>query len=128
MLAGSLSKALALAAAGAVLVALGWPYSAAGVLVMAVAALVALRAVWRWDRTKLVLTSERLYIVCGVLRRRSATVRLSSLGAVELEQTLPGRLLGYGTLIAGELEVDFVPEPEELRELVTGLTGSRLAA
>ena len=95
---------------------------------MAVAALIALRAVWRWDRTKLVLTSDQLYVVSGVLRRRSATVRLSNLGAIELEQTLPGRLLGYGTLIAGELEVDFVPEPGELHELVAGLTGSRLAA
>ena len=128
VLAGSLSKALALAAAGVVLVTLGWPYSAAGVLVMTVAALVALRSVWRWDRTKLVLTSDQLYVVSGVLRRRSATVRLSNLGAIELEQTLPGRLLGYGTLIAGELEVDFVPEPGELHELVAGLTGSRLAA
>jgi hypothetical protein len=128
VLAGSLSKALVLAGGGAALVALGWPYSAGGVIVMAVAALIALRAVWRWDRTKLVLTGDQLYVVSGVLRRRSATVRLSSLGAVELEQTLPGRLLGYGTLIAGELEVDFVPEPAELHDLVAGLTGSRLAA
>jgi uncharacterized membrane protein YdbT with pleckstrin-like domain len=128
VLAGSLSKALVLAAAGAALVALGWPYSAGGVIVMAVAALVALRAVWRWDRTKLVLTSDQFYVVSGVLRRCSATVSLSSFGAVELEQTLPGRLLGYGTLIVGELEVDFVPEPAELHELVAGLTGSQLAA
>jgi hypothetical protein len=41
---------------------------------------------------------------------------------------LLGRLLGYGTLTVGELEVDFVPEPAELHELVAGLTGSRLAA
>jgi len=128
VLAGSLSKALVLAAAGAALVALGWPYSAGGVIVMAVAALVALRAVWRWDRTKLVLTSDQFYVVSGVLRRCSATVSLSSFGAVELEQTLPGRLLGYGTLTVGELEVDFVPEPAELHELVAGLTGSQLAA
>lgn len=128
VLAGSLSKALVLAAVGAALVALGWPYSAGGVIVMAVAALVALRAVWRWDRTKLVLTSDQLYVISGVLRRCSATVSLSSFGAVELEQTLPGRLFGYGTLTVGELEVDFVPEPAELHELVAGLTGSRLAA
>jgi uncharacterized membrane protein YdbT with pleckstrin-like domain len=128
VLAGSLSKALVLAAVGAALVALGWPYSAGGVIVMAVAALVALRAVWRWDRTKLVLTSDQLYVISGVLRRCSATVSLSSFGAVELEQTLPGRLFGYGTLTVGELEVDFVPEPAELHELVAGLTGSQLAA
>jgi uncharacterized membrane protein YdbT with pleckstrin-like domain len=128
VLAGSLSKALVLAAAGMALVAIGWPYSAGGVITMALAALIALRAVWRWDRTKLVLTSDQLYVISGVLRRCSATVSLSSFGAVELEQTLPGRLFGYGTLTVGELEVDFVPEPAELHELVAGLTGSRLAA
>jgi uncharacterized membrane protein YdbT with pleckstrin-like domain len=128
VLAGSLSKALVLAGAGAVLVAVGWPYSAGGVAVMAAAALIALRAVWCWDRTKIVLTSDQFYVVSGVLGRRSATVRLSALGAVELEQTLLGRLLGYGTLTAGELEVDFLPDPAELHEIVTGLTGSRLAA
>ena len=95
---------------------------------MAVAALVALRAVWRWDRTKIVVTSDRLSIVTGVLRRRAASVRLSSLGALEIEQTLPGRLLGYGTLIAGDLEIDFVPEPAELQELITELGESRQAA
>jgi len=128
VLAGSLSRALVLAAAGIALVAIGWPYSAAGVVVMAVAALIALRAVWCWDRTKIVLTSDQFYVVSGVLGRRSATVRLSALGAVEFEQTLLGRLLRYGTLTVGELEVAFLPEPEELYELVMGLTGSRLAA
>ena len=106
VLAGSLSKALVLAGAGAVLVAVGWPYSAGGVAVMAAAALIALRAVWCWDRTKIVLTSDQFYVVSGVL----------------------GRLLGFGTLTAGELEVDFLPDPAELHEIVTGLTGSRLAA
>lgn len=118
MLAVTITRALALAAAGAVLVALGWPYSLAGAIVMAIAALLVLPAVWRWDRTKLVLTSEQLYIASGVLRRRTATVRLSTLGAVEVEQSLPGRLLGYGTLVAGELEVDYVPRPRELHDRI----------
>ena len=95
---------------------------------MAVAALVALRAVWRWDRTKIVVTSDRLSVVTGVLRRSSASVGLSNLGALEIEQTLPGRLLGYGTLVAGDLEVDFVPEPGELQELIIELTSPSLAA
>jgi len=95
---------------------------------MAIAALVALRAAWRWDRTKIVLTSDRLSVVTGVLRRRAASVRLSSFGTLEIEQTVSGRLLRYGTLIAGELEVDFVPDPAELQELITELAESRQAA
>ena len=118
VLAVTITRALALAAAGAVLVALGWPYSLAGAIVMAIAALLVLPAVWRWDRTKLVLTSEQLYIASGVLRRRTATVRLSTLGAVEVEQSLLGRLLGYGTLVVGELEVDYVPRPCELHDRI----------
>lgn len=128
VLGGSVVKALVLACAGAALLALGWPWSAGGVVAMAVAALVALRAVWRWDRTKIIVTSDRLSIVTGVLRRRVASVRFSSLGALEIEQTLPGRLLGYGTLIAGDLEIDFVPDPGELQELITELGESRQAA
>lgn len=128
VLGGSLAKALVLVCAGAALLALGWPWSAGGVVAMAVAALVALRAVWRWDRIKIVVTSDRLSIVTGVLRRRAASVRLSSLGALEIEQTLPGRLLDYGTLIAGDLEIDFVPQPAELQELITELGESRQAA
>lgn len=128
VLAGSVAKALVLACAGAALLMLDWPWSAGGVVAMALAALVALRAAWRWDRTKIVLTSERLSVVTGVLGRRTASVALSSLGALEIEQTLAGRLLRYGTMIAGELEIDFVPDPAELQELITELADSRLAA
>ena len=128
VLGGSLAKALVLVCAGAALLALGWPWSAGGIVAMAIAALVALRAAWRWDRTKIVLTSDRLSVVTGVLRRRTASVRLSSFGTLEIEQSLPGRLLRYGTLIAGELEVDFVPDPAELQELITELAESRQAA
>ena len=128
VLGGSVVKALVLAGIGVALLALGWPWSAGGVIAMALAALVALRAAWRWDRTKIVLTSDRLSIITGVMRRRAASVRLSSFGTLEIEQTVPGRIFRYGTLIAGDLEVDFVPEPAELQELITGLAESRLAA
>jgi uncharacterized membrane protein YdbT with pleckstrin-like domain len=128
VLGGSVIKALVLACVGAALLALDWPWSAGGVVAMALAALVALRAAWRWDRTKIVVTSDRLSIITGVLRRRAASVRLSSLGALEIEQTVCGRLFRYGTLIAGDLEIDFVPDPDELQELITGLVESRLAA
>jgi uncharacterized membrane protein YdbT with pleckstrin-like domain len=124
----SVVKALVLAGVGAALLVLGWPWSAGGVASMALAALVALRAAWRWDRTKIVLTSERLSVVSGVLRRRTANVRLSSFGTLEIEQTVWGRLLRYGTLIAGELELDYVPDPVELQELITELAEARQAA
>ena len=55
--------------------------------------------------------------------RRAAAVRLSRLGAVEIEQSLVGRLLGYGTIVAGDLEIDYVPEPRRVYGLVERLSG-----
>ena len=85
---------------------------------MLVGALIALHAVWRWERTHVVVTTEKLFVVHGTLRRRAAAVHLARVGTVEIEQSLLGRLFGYGTVIAGELEIAYVPEPSELVRLV----------
>ncbi len=120
VLAGSFVRALALAFAGLVVLWLGWPFSPAGAALLAFGALLAVRAVWRWERTLVVVTSEKLVVLDGTLRRRAAAVRLSRVGAVELEQSLPGRLLGYGTVTAGGLEIDYVARPRELARLLEG--------
>ncbi len=106
-----LLRALATAVLGVAGVLAGWPLSVAGACLLLLAAVLAVAAVWRWDRTQIVLTSEKLFVVYGVVRRRSASVRLGGIGAVELEQSLPGRILGYGTICAGELEIACVAEP-----------------
>jgi uncharacterized membrane protein YdbT with pleckstrin-like domain len=121
VLARPLSRALVLAALGAAAFAVGWPLSLAGAALLVIAAGVATLAVWRWDRTHVVLTTEKLFVVHGTLRRRAAAVQLAKLGAVEVEQSLPGRLLGYGTIVAGELEIDCVPRADELCGLVQKL-------
>jgi uncharacterized membrane protein YdbT with pleckstrin-like domain len=114
VLVGSFLRAFALAGPGAFLVAVGWPATVGGAALLAVAALVALRAVWQWDRTRVVLTTEKLFVVHGTLRRRAAAVRLTRVGPVEIEQSLLGRLLGYGTIVAGELEITHVPHPQQI--------------
>jgi membrane protein YdbS with pleckstrin-like domain len=96
----------------------GWPISAVGAALLIVAALVAITAVWRWDRTHVVLTTEKLFVVHGLLRRRAAAVQLARVGAVEVEQGLLGRLLGYGTIVVGDLEISAVPKPRRLAELI----------
>ena len=111
-LARPLGRALLLAGAGTLLVALGfrfaWGVGAAGVLALTVAAGLALVAVSRWHATRIVVTTEKLVVVHGVLRRRAAAVRLAR-GTLGVEQGVLGRALGYGTLVAGELEVPYVP-------------------
>jgi uncharacterized membrane protein YdbT with pleckstrin-like domain len=117
-----LTRALALASVGGGLVLFGgrvsWGVAGVGVLVLAIGALAALAAVVRWDRTLLVLTSEKLFVVYGVIRRRAAAVRLSRVGPIEIEQSVPGRLLGYGTIVAGDLVVPYVPDSRELDRLI----------
>jgi uncharacterized membrane protein YdbT with pleckstrin-like domain len=116
VLAGSFMRAAALAAPGAFAVVAGWPATIAGAALLALAALLVVRAVWRWERTRVVLTTEKLFVVHGTLRRRAAAVRLARIGAVEVEQSLLGRLLDYGTVIAGDLEITHVPSPRRLVE------------
>jgi uncharacterized membrane protein YdbT with pleckstrin-like domain len=116
-----LLRALALAVLGMTAFALGWPISLAGAALLVAAAAVALQAVWRWDRTHVVLTTDKLFVVHGVVRRRAAAVHLARVSSVEVEQSLPGRLLGYGTVVAGDLEISYVPQPRELGGLVQRL-------
>jgi hypothetical protein len=123
VLARPLAQAAVLALTGAVLLTQPWPLAVPGAVLVVAAAGVCLRAVWRWDRTRLVVTTEKVCLVDGTLRRRSAAVRLRSVENLELEQTMAGRLLGYGTLVAGPLEIDHVPEPRDVYRLVERLAG-----
>jgi uncharacterized membrane protein YdbT with pleckstrin-like domain len=123
VLARPLAQAAGLAGSGAVLLALTWPLQVPGAALVVLAAAVCLRAVWRWERTHLVVTTEKVCLVDGTLRRRAASVRLRAVEKLELEQSFPGRLLGYGTLVAGSLEIEHVPQPRSVYRLVERLAG-----
>jgi uncharacterized membrane protein YdbT with pleckstrin-like domain len=117
-----LTRPLALAVLGAMVAVVGsevhWAIAAVGAGALALAALLALRAVWRWDRTRLVLTTEKLYVGYGIAQRRAAAVRLARVPALEFEQGIVGRMLGYGTLVAGDFEVPYVPDARRVRRLL----------
>jgi membrane protein YdbS with pleckstrin-like domain len=110
-----LGRALLLSLLGAVAFLGGWPVSVAGAALLCIAAIGAVVAVWRWDRTRVVLTGERLFVVHGTLRRRAAAVRLERVQTIEVEQSALGRLLGYGTVVAGDLEISCVPRPADVQ-------------
>lgn len=118
-----LARALLLAGVGAVGFLVGWPGSLAGTVLVVAAAGYALGAVWRWDRTHVVVTEERLCVEHGIVRRRTAAVRLAKVATVEVDQSVLGRLLGYGTVTAGDLEIPCVPRPREVSALVQRLAG-----
>jgi uncharacterized membrane protein YdbT with pleckstrin-like domain len=123
VLAWPIAQAIALAVAGGILLTQDWPLAVPGAALMLLAALICLRAVWRWEHAHLVVTTEKLLVVDGTLRRRSSTVPLRSVENLGLEQSLAGRLLGYGTLVAGPLEIDHVPQPRSVYRLVAQLAG-----
>jgi uncharacterized membrane protein YdbT with pleckstrin-like domain len=108
-LARPLVRALLLALAGAACFFAPWtPFAAAGAVLLAIAAVIAVVGVARWDRTHLAITGTAFVVEHGFLSRRSASVSLN--GTVfEIERPLLGRILGYGTVVAGELEIDCVP-------------------
>jgi len=114
-----LGRALLLSLLGSIAFLGGWPVSAAGAALLCIAAIGAVAAVWRWDRTRVVLTGDKLFVVHGTLRRRAAAVRLEKVGTIEIEQSVLGRLLGYGTVVAGDLEISCVARPGEVHGLLT---------
>jgi uncharacterized membrane protein YdbT with pleckstrin-like domain len=108
-LARPLLRALVVALAGAACFLAPWTaVGAVGAVLLALAALIAVVAVARWDRTHLLLTRNALVVEHGFLSRSSATVSLNGT-VLEIERPLLGRILGYGTVVAGELEIDCVP-------------------
>lgn len=116
-----LLRPLALGGAGAVLAVVGQTYWIAGLVgavLLGLAALLTFRAVLRWDRTRLLLTTRKLSVAYGVARRRSASVALGHAPALEFEQGILGRLFGYGTLVAGDFEVPYVPDARRIRKLI----------
>lgn len=118
VLARPMLRASVLAGAGTIVVLLGapvgWPLALFGAVAIGAGALIAVAAVVRWDRTTIVLTTDKLLVLHGLLSRRSASVELNRAGAIEIEQSIAGRLLGYGTVIAGDLEIPYVPHAPQL--------------
>jgi len=115
VLARPLVWAVVLSGIGGVVSTAPRPFSLAG------GALIALRAVWRWERTRVVVTTDKVFLVGGTWRRRAQSVRLRAIEAVELEQSLGGQLLGYGTVVVGPLALDHLPKPKSVYRLVERL-------
>lgn len=92
-----------------------------GAILIAAGAAFTLRAVWQWERTRVVVTTERVLVVAGTLRRRSKTVRLQAVEEIEVEQSLVGQLFGYGTLIVGPISIRHLGHPAQVSRLVERL-------
>jgi Bacterial PH domain len=83
-----------------------------------------------WPAMYLVVTNERMMLVRGVLTRTAAALPLQKVTGLALKRTVPGRLLGYGTLIVdcpGRRQVfrkvRYLPYPEQLYLEISNLLG-----
>jgi hypothetical protein len=98
--------------------------SAVGALVVAHA----LRAVWRWDRTVLALTTRQILLIERGPRLRSRSVPLAAIHRLGVDQSVCGRLLGYGTLTFADgharRALRYVPRPRELSDLILQRTAA----
>jgi uncharacterized membrane protein YdbT with pleckstrin-like domain len=104
-----LFRSLLLAAAGVACFFAPWQRAAiGGAALLALAALLIVVAVARWDRTHLELNGKTLVLEYGFLRRGTASVSLNAT-VFEIDRSLLGRLFGYATVVAGDLEIDGVP-------------------
>lgn len=122
-------SALLLAAAGLVLGGLleyaagDYWYVGAGVAGLAI--LLAIGPVVRYATSEYAITDRRVLARAGVFERRSLETLLSKIEAIEVEQDLPGRLLGYGTITitgtGGTQEMlERIARPLEFRRQVQG--------
>jgi hypothetical protein len=82
------------------------------------------RAVWRWDRTLLALTTRRVVVVAprGAVRRAWQAMSLAGIHSTGVSHSFGGRLLGYATLTLGDgpqsREVRYVSDAERIAEAV----------
>jgi uncharacterized membrane protein YdbT with pleckstrin-like domain len=122
VLARPIARSSMLVLLGVLALLVPWPPMAVlGAVLIAAGAGFTLRAVWQWERTRLVVTGEKVYVLNGTLHRRARSVRLQAVDAVEVDQNLVGQLLGYGTVVVGPLTVGHIAHPSQVCSLVERL-------
>jgi uncharacterized membrane protein YdbT with pleckstrin-like domain len=122
VLARPLARVLPLVVLGMGSLLIPWAAAAVvGAMLIGVGAALTLRAVWQWERTRVVVTTEKVYVVNGTLHRRAKAIRLQAVEAVEVDQSLLGQILGYGTIVVGPLSIRHIAEPSQVCRLVERL-------
>lgn len=88
--------------------------------------------VLEWVTTRFVLTTHRLLRIQAPLALRLQQLELAAVASVTVQQSLPGRLFGYGDVLAdsaathgGRLVLDVVPDPGRLRDLLAAAVRER---
>lgn len=98
-------RAIALALLGSVLLALERTYSGRGALVMvtgaafgAAALISALQAFFLRSTTEIAVTNKRIIYKRGLITRHTSEMNMDKVASVDVDQSLLGRLLDYGSV------------------------------
>lgn len=71
----------------------------AALSVFILAAIIVLIASWKRSATEMAVTNKRVLVKVGALTHRSIEIMLSKIESVVVDQSLPGRILGYGSIV-----------------------------
>jgi uncharacterized membrane protein YdbT with pleckstrin-like domain len=74
-------------------------FSTFGGLLMLLGAVLWLFAYVHRRTSEFAVTNKRVIVKAGILRRRTVEMLLRQVEALEVEQGIPGRIFGYGTLV-----------------------------
>jgi len=99
-----------------------WIWGAVAIVVGVLAAIPAMLNAWS---TELVVTSVRIVAKHGLVSRRTTEMLHKKIESLAVQQSIPGRLLGYGTLVihgtGGGLEsIANISHPLEFRNAAMG--------
>ncbi|GAB2732541.1 PH domain-containing protein [Salinifilum aidingensis] len=81
-----------------------------------------------WYVERIVVTDKRFLLTSGIFTTNVAMMPVTKVTDLTFHRSVPGRLLGYGTLIvesAGQIQalnrVGYVPNPDEVEDAISGL-------
>jgi uncharacterized membrane protein YdbT with pleckstrin-like domain len=93
------ARALAVALVGVVFLMLGHTLAAFGAVVLLVGVVLWGAAYIQRRTSEYAVTNKRIIVKVGILRRRTVEMLLRQVEALEVNQGILGRILGYGTLL-----------------------------
>ena len=73
--------------------------AAAAILALVLICVLLLRPWIRLSTTNMVVTDRRVIAKFGLISRRAIEMRISKIESIQVDQTLMGRLLGFGTVL-----------------------------
>lgn len=84
----------------------------------------AVRAWWQSFTTEIAVTTNRVIYKTGFIKRHTAEMNMDKVESVDVDQSLLGRILGYGTINirgtgASIEELDHIDHAIELRNAIT---------